>query len=647
MVNKQDILTSVKNLDIFLRVPELKGSKARLNNNGNPFVHVGGFNMVFQLTHKRKKWAFRVWHVPMGEHKERYLAIAKYLSKTKLPYFADFIYDENGLLVNGRLIDTIRMEWLDGMLLKEYLESIIINSKKLKKLAEKFLEMTLILRENSISHGDLQDGNILITKTGELKLIDYDSVCIPEIEGELELVTGLKGFQHPSRIRNNKSSLRSDYFSELIIYLSILALSESPNLWDKYQVKDSAYLLFSENDFEDLSNSNIYRDLMSLSSEIQSLIRVLEHYLKEQDFKNLAPFKDTLQSIFKDPKIAYFIADRIDLPNDENNLVKLTWNVSYAHKIELNIENGLLPEKGSLMVPIEKNKEIILTASNVLGKTDEHQIKISVSNEKPVIQEFRFDKKTLTDEEPANLYWEITGAKDVTIRGVGTKLPSKGSKKIHVLNDTKFQLYATSYFGQEIKKTTTLKISKERPIINEFKAELEYVISNREFKIHWNVENAKNIAIRDSEGELIYEGQNLNYEIEKSVDKKTSFFLEAENIFRLKSKKKFTVQTLPIPIIKGILVKTPNLKLDTQINYPKNEIKIEEVSLGSLEFSNDIFFDNDRIDSVISTTSLNIPEFEDKNLLFEKYKIKKLSISDIYQALLKKILKKINNDKSD
>ena len=96
----------------------------------------------------------------MGEHKERYLAISKYFSKTKLPYFADFIYDENGLLVNGKLIDTIRMEWLDGMLLKEYLESIIINSKKLKKLAEKFLEMTMILRENKISQGDLQDGNI-------------------------------------------------------------------------------------------------------------------------------------------------------------------------------------------------------------------------------------------------------------------------------------------------------------------------------------------------------------------------------------------------------------------------------------------------------------------------------------------------------
>src|SRR5690606_29977338 len=115
MANKQDIITTIKNLDLFLRIPELKGAKPRLNTNGSPFAFAGGFNMVFQLVHNAKKWAFRVWHVPMGENKDRYLAISKYLTNSKLPYFADFIYNENGLLVNGELTDTIRMEWLDGI----------------------------------------------------------------------------------------------------------------------------------------------------------------------------------------------------------------------------------------------------------------------------------------------------------------------------------------------------------------------------------------------------------------------------------------------------------------------------------------------------------------------------------------------------
>ena len=85
MPNKQDILSAVKNLDFFLKIPELKGASARLNKNGNPFVFTGGFNMVFQLSHKTNKWAFRVWHVPMGENEERYLKISNYLTSKNYP----------------------------------------------------------------------------------------------------------------------------------------------------------------------------------------------------------------------------------------------------------------------------------------------------------------------------------------------------------------------------------------------------------------------------------------------------------------------------------------------------------------------------------------------------------------------------------
>ena len=116
-IEMQHIETAVKNSDIFLKIPELKGAVPRKKKEGSLFKYVGGFNMVFQLEHQNKKWAFRVWHVPMGEYKERYRKISEYLSEKNLPYFADFIYDEKGILVNGTLLDTIRMEWLEGKLL--------------------------------------------------------------------------------------------------------------------------------------------------------------------------------------------------------------------------------------------------------------------------------------------------------------------------------------------------------------------------------------------------------------------------------------------------------------------------------------------------------------------------------------------------
>lgn len=340
MANKQDIITAIKNLDLFLRIPELKGAKPRLNNNGSPFAFAGGFNMVFQLVHNTKKWAFRVWHVPMGENKDRYLAISKYLTNSKLPYFADFIYDENGLLVNGELTDTIRMEWLDGILLKDYIEKHLNDKAKLESFANDFLEMTKTLREAKISHGDLQEGNILVDDSGIIRLVDYDSICIPEIEGQKELVAGLKGYQHPSRFKNSKASLKADYFSELIIYISILGIASKPELWDKYQVKDTQYLLFSETDFENIETSKIYSDLKGTSSLIDSLLTILKEYLLSSNYLDLKPVIEYLLP----PEILSFKANKeVVLEGVE---VEFSWAVENAVSVRIEPEIGNVSTNG-------------------------------------------------------------------------------------------------------------------------------------------------------------------------------------------------------------------------------------------------------------------------------------------------------------
>ena len=371
MANKQDIITAIKNLDIFLKVPELRGASVKLNKNGNPFMYVGGFNMVFQLTKGIKKWAFRVWHVSMGETKKRYQAISKYLTEKNLPYFADFIFDEKGILVNGDLIDTIRMEWLDGGLFKQYIETNLNNTLILESLADNFVKMCQDLRDNKISHGDLQEGNILVTKLGEIKLVDYDSICIPEIEGQKELVTGLKGYQHPSRFQGGKASLKADYFSELIIYISIKALAKKPELWDKYQVKDTQYLLFSENDFENLENSDIYKDLEGINLKIDKLLSILIEYLKTDNYTKLNPF----QSYLLPPEILMFKTDKDILI--EGGEIILEWEVSNAIEVEINNEIGKVKTSGSLTLKPKDIYKYIITAIG-FNETTEKSIEIKV-----------------------------------------------------------------------------------------------------------------------------------------------------------------------------------------------------------------------------------------------------------------------------
>jgi len=317
MPNKNDIVTAIKNSNIFLKVPELNGATVKLNFDGQPFRFTGGFTMVFQLTKNSKKWAFRVWHIGFNKQKDRFLKISKYLENQKLPYFADFIYDEKGLLVNGELVDTIRMEWLDGDLLKKYIEKNISNENKLQNLANNFLTIFDLLHKHKISHGDLQHGNILIDSQDNIRLIDYDSVCVPEIEGKEELVTGLRGYQHPSRLKYaSKASLKADFFSELIIYLSLYAIILNPNLWDKYNVKDTEVLLFNDEDFGNLQQSDIYKDLMSINSyKINVLLKILADYLNKSSYLELEPF-DT----YKD-----FVAIKYDI---ESKLIKRYQNVT-------------------------------------------------------------------------------------------------------------------------------------------------------------------------------------------------------------------------------------------------------------------------------------------------------------------------------
>ena len=300
MPRKDDIINAIRNSHIFLKVPELQGATVKLNSYGFPFVYSGGFNMVFHLTKNLKKWAFRVWHIGFQQQKDRFQIISKYLEQQKLSYFADFIYDEKGLLVNGEFVDTIRMEWFEYDLLKDYIEKNLNNKQKLKELANNFMVMCEDLHKHKISHGDLQHGNILVDNYGNIKLIDYDSVCVPDIQGTDELVKGLKGYQHPSRIITvNKASLKTDYFSELIIYLSLCGFVENPQLWNNFNVRNTEVLLFSHVDFANFQQSDIYRELYYInSSKIKDLLSICNDYLSKSSYLDIEPF----QSIKDPPK---------------------------------------------------------------------------------------------------------------------------------------------------------------------------------------------------------------------------------------------------------------------------------------------------------------------------------------------------------
>lgn len=360
MLIKTDIINAIKNSNIFLKVPELNGATVELRSDGQPRFFTGGFTMVFQFTKNSKKWAFRVWHTGFNQQKERFQNISKYLEKQRLRYFADFIYDEKGLLVNGELVDTIRMEWFDYDLLKGYIEKNRNDKQKLQKLADNFLVMCEDLHKHKISHGDLQHGNILVDNQGYIKLIDYDSVCVPDIEGFDELITGLKGYQHHSRLKSgNKASLKADYFSELIIYLSLCSLAENPQLWDKFNVKTTEILLFGQEDFANIQKSDIYKELSKINSDIiNTLLKIYTDYLSKSSYLDLEPFYLSKEFILS----KRLEKERIQIMELQQRIEIITTKNKYIIK-----EKDLSAERNSKLTKRMKKIKNGLTVAFILG----------------------------------------------------------------------------------------------------------------------------------------------------------------------------------------------------------------------------------------------------------------------------------------
>ncbi len=124
------------------------------------------------------------------------------------------------------------MRWIEGLKLNEYIYQHKSDKDILKKkLAGDFITMCKKLHEKSIAHGDLQHGNILVDSNGNIYLIDYDSMFVPSLEKERDIIKGKDDYQHPNRKANKYANCKLDYFSELIIYISILAISEKSLHW--------------------------------------------------------------------------------------------------------------------------------------------------------------------------------------------------------------------------------------------------------------------------------------------------------------------------------------------------------------------------------------------------------------------------------
>lgn len=277
-----------------LKVPVLKGG--RVVKRGDTIIrYTGGFCVVFPFETASKKYAVRCWHAYVADAQERTRRIAETLHQMQLPYFVGFEYIPDGILTNTGVQPIVVMDWVDAHPLKEYISDHLSNSAALRAVANAFLGMVKDLHKHRLSHGDLQHGNILVRNDGSLVLVDYDSMYVPALEGFADDIKGLDGYQHEARRKNEKLSPKADYFSELVIYTSLIALSKLPHLWQELNMEGTDTLLFDVHDIESKGNSEIF-NILDGDGELRSLSESLKQFMQCTTIDELSPLEEIIVS---------------------------------------------------------------------------------------------------------------------------------------------------------------------------------------------------------------------------------------------------------------------------------------------------------------------------------------------------------------
>lgn len=288
----EDYITSIE-VPRLIKALELNGGKV-VSHNGNPVMYAGGFCVVFPfILNTSKKVAIRCWTAHVPDADKRSHRIASELRRSNLPYFVEFNYIPQGIATSIGIVPIMIMDWVEASPLKEYIANHISDTKYIVSLAHQFKLMVSDLHKASFSHGDLQHGNIMVNEDGKIILVDYDSMYVPGLENASDEIKGLTGYQHPNRVNLKNLSPKSDYFSELIIYTSLLAIAKYPQLWNQLNIKDTETLLFTQEDIDTPTRSEIFK-LLENDSELSPLADAIKRAINEQSIENLLPLEEAI-----------------------------------------------------------------------------------------------------------------------------------------------------------------------------------------------------------------------------------------------------------------------------------------------------------------------------------------------------------------
>ncbi len=266
-----DYQDAIQNPHICFEDASLKSGEVGCDMLGLPKVTSGNFACVYSLTADDGRFAIRCFVRQVLGQQGRYARLAQHLLGLGLNCMVDFEYILRGIKVANEWYPILKMQWVDGLPINQYIDEYIDDSNLLKQLVDKFPPMVQELRDNELAHCDLQHGNIMVTPDNEFRLVDYDGMYTTAFRGKSPEL-GHANFQHPRRTPDFYNE-NVDDFGALVCYLSLMAVAENPDLFKKYYAADN--LLLTANDYRNPRESEVIKALKSQSNEQVKQLSIL------------------------------------------------------------------------------------------------------------------------------------------------------------------------------------------------------------------------------------------------------------------------------------------------------------------------------------------------------------------------------------
>lgn len=254
----QDYQEAVQNPETAFDDPDLRGCEIELDALEMPKPRSGNFAVVYKATGRGKTWAVRCFLREVQSQNERYAAIAAELNRLRLPFTTGFTYLPGGIRVGGARYPLLKMEWVQGDGLIQYITQHLRSPQRLTALADAITGVVGRLSAHRLAHGDLQHGNILVVNHCPI-LIDYDGMYVPAIHGRGATGEGHRNYQHPKRASDHFGP-GLDNFALWVIALSLKGLAADPGLWARHDGGEDC-LLLRRRDFEAPDQSTVLGEL--------------------------------------------------------------------------------------------------------------------------------------------------------------------------------------------------------------------------------------------------------------------------------------------------------------------------------------------------------------------------------------------------